>query len=507
MALTSLSCYLKPPPAQVNLIPDDDLIEYCRNERGKDVVGLYIVPDPSDASVTGETVTISLYKARRGRDEEVTQAQTEYTFTGPIASGGVLVEFNLRTITYDNTKRWPIIRRGNYYFKVEHTGGTTGPSSVSTESDDFRVTLYSVDRLDRDLLFGITRKANEERATRFQPSRITGVKVIEISPNHPAEEFSLRFIAENSPSTRRYLAWDNGEQVLLDTNPETGRNKSYILINHSRDDYIVVKVDPTLLPNVDTTEFLVVDQRIIERETIRNFIDDEIDRLEQSELYTPLEPALIVSDYSIRDMSPSAGSQGGPSTLPENYDYDIMANPISYYHESAGHWIGVNLPYGPPLHVDYFVGALENSRIVDIRTEWVHSSAARYIELVPFNQSLAYHFIGLIYTGTLRNVTGLPSMWRYRYWAGLRDETTPRDVLEVIGLRAAIKAAVVLGQAYRGGISSTSVSRDGVSISESYTSSAMYGIYSSSIEAFSKRLESLESKIKRRYFGINMAVV
>jgi len=65
----------------------------------------------------------------------------------------------------------------------------------------------------------------------------------------------------------------------------------------------------------------------------------------------------------------------------------------------------------------------------------------------------------------------------------------------------------VLGQMYRGGFSSQSISRDGVSESVGYTASVMYGIYSATCNDLNNRLKELLPQLKRKYFGLVLEVV
>jgi hypothetical protein len=65
----------------------------------------------------------------------------------------------------------------------------------------------------------------------------------------------------------------------------------------------------------------------------------------------------------------------------------------------------------------------------------------------------------------------------------------------------------VAGQAFRGGFASQSLSRDGVSESVSYTASAIYGIYSATIEDYTKFINREIKQIKGRYRGVNLIVM
>jgi len=501
MAITSFTIFYDPPEQRGTNLPFDGVVEFSRNERGSEIVKLTVIPD--DLSPVGETITIRLMKARRDRGEEVVQARKTYTFTAgntPVdPNTGVTFEYDLREIVYSAGKPFPVVRRGDYYFSVENDN-----ASVEEESSDFRVALMTTDRFEEEWLLGTTRRSNDDRSVRFQPSQITGVRVIEVSRNHPLDLFPLTLSYGGESSPNKFLSWGNGQTVKVDQVIPTGIHKQYILVSRDRSSYIIVQVDPRKLPSADTTEMLMVDRQLISRDSLRRWLDEEFDWLERDYMFVPIEPALVVSDYDLSSLTigPGSSSSQGVATLPANSDYDLKASPTSYYPPTAGHFLNLKVPYWRPLQWDYLVGSLENTRIVDVPVEFIHQGASGYINLIPFNQSLAYNFIGLMYVHALRGPVSLPSFWRYRYYAGIEDRTTPLPIIEVAGLRAAVKALAVLGQMFRGGFSSQSVSRDGVSESASYTASATFGIYSATIEEYKKRLKELEPQVKRRWFGV-----
>jgi hypothetical protein len=506
MALNGLTVYLYPPMYRGSGLPFDGIIEYSRNETDRNLVRLRIIPDPLDASVIGEELTIRVMKARRDRIEDVTQAEVVYTFTSIPTAAGAEVVFDLNRIVYSSDHPFPMMRRGNYFFKIEHTGGPTGPSAVSATSPDFRVALMTTDRFENEWLKGATRSSFDDRAVSIQPQRVTGVWVVYVSVNHPLDAVPLNLVIGAETPPKKFLSWGAGELIELDLSIPGGIQKQYTLIDRNRSDYVRVVVDPLLLPNTNTSERVIVENSLISRETLRRWLDAEADWLEQSFLYTPLEPALCVSDDSLASLNPSTGgAQVLP--LPQNFDYDLKGAPVTHFSATPGHWITLQVPFASPLVWDYLVGSLENARIIDVDPRWIHKCAARVIELVPYEQSLSFKYIGLVFTNSIWGPVELPSFWRYRYWAGIPEEKTPLELVEAIGLRAAIKALIVLGQMYRGGISSQSVNRDGVSETVSFTSSAMYGIYSATIEGYQKKIDMLLPQLKRKYFGIYIDVL
>jgi len=80
-------------------------------------------------------------------------------------------------------------------------------------------------------------------------------------------------------------------------------------------------------------------------------------------------------------------------------------------------------------------------------------------------------------------------------------------LLELIAKKAAMDILTIAGQAFRGGFSSSSISRDGVSESVSYTASATFGIYSATIEDYRKWIEANLVEFRGAFRGPNMIVV
>jgi hypothetical protein len=143
---------------------------------------------------------------------------------------------------------------------------------------------------------------------------------------------------------------------------------------------------------------------------------------------------------------------------------------------------------------------------VDIALEWLEISERNgLVQLVPFNQEVAFQFIGLVWVESMRGRVPLPNFWHFNAMAGLRQ--VDPVILEVLAKKAAVDALTVAGQAFRGGFASQSLSRDGVSESVSYTASAIYGIYSATIEDFTKFINREIKQIKGRYRGVNMIVL
>ena len=124
---------------------------------------------------------------------------------------------------------------------------------------------------------------------------------------------------------------------------------------------------------------------------------------------------------------------------------------------------------------------------------------------MPFNQEVAFNFIGLVWVESLRGPVPLPNFWNFSALVGHRK--TPKVLIELVAKKAAIDVLTIAGQAFRGGFSSQSVSRDGVSESVSYTASATFGIYSATIEDYRKWIEANIKELRGAFRGVNMVVL
>jgi hypothetical protein len=294
------------------------------------------------------------------------------------------------------------------------------------------------------------------------------------------------------------LSWDNGELV-----PILPAYKEYMLpAGGPGAEYITVKVDHNRLLSESKQEMLFIEEATLTDTTIRRYISDSLDHVENTLLQVYLEPTQIVTDIDPSKISYT----GNAGAIVINDDYDFIKNPITFYPRVPGQWIDIQFPYPSLLKVTQLYGAVANTRVVSINNEWIEiAEQSGYTQLVPFNTEIAFDFIGLVWVESLRSATPIPNFWHYNLTSGLRD--CPGDVLELVGKHAAIPILTAAGAAFRGGYSSQSISRDGISESVSYTSSAIYGIYSASIEDYRNWIREYLPAMKNRYRGPQMIVM
>lgn len=472
--------------------------EYSKFESDNAVIEVEISASGSieDAGATNENqLTIQLIKARRSRDVVVlTKTVNLATYygvsSGDISSTPAYVELDTR-LAISTTDSINLIRRGLYFVKVYVTNAT----SVSGNSSDFYINPITVDRMRRDWAFGLDLQSSDLRTFRIPPRQITGIKVKEVSRNHKLSWTPLTFHINGS---QKYLSWDGGSLV-----PITSSHKEYMLpASGPSSEYVIINADFNRLPSSDTSENLFVEEDKITDTTIRRYINDSIDHVENTLLQVYVEPTQIITDIDASKLTYTG--DGGSIVI--NEDYDFIKNPVSFYPRRPGQWIDIQFPYPSLLRVDQLYGAVANTRVIHINPEWIElAEQSGYVQLVPFNVELAFDFVGLIWVESLRSATPIPNFWHYNLLSGLRE--CPGDVLELIGKSAAIPILTTAGAAFRGGYSSQSISRDGVSESVSYTSSAIYGVYSASIEDYRNWIKENTPQIKNRYRGPQMIVM
>jgi hypothetical protein len=314
----------------------------------------------------------------------------------------------------------------------------------------------------------------------------------------------------------RTLSWNNGPVVSI-TAPGTyvlqegaaNLGPAGKLCSTSRgNNFICVRVTSlAALPTSSAVDALLVQNQKLDDSVLGKYIDETIDLIENSLLNVYIEPTNVVTERFPGEVVQFAAGVNSPIPIFTDADYDFIVSPLTYFvPQGSGAWVKIHTPFKQVLRVDSLFGAIANTRVIDIDLEWIEiSQNGGLIQLVPFNQEIAFNFLGLIWVNAIRGATEIPNFWRYNMMVGLRD--APGEIREWIGRLASIRALTFLAQAFNPGVGSQSLSRDGVSQSVSYINSQQFGIYTGTISAHQKWLEDNEAKIKARYRGPIWAVV
>lgn len=600
-----------------------DAEEYSRYETGRNTITATLTVS-GGAPYTAEQVYVDLVKARRSRDAVV--ATTTATFTNTADPQATVVEFFLPDIVDQDLIS--LIRHGKYFVKAT----SVSDDSITASTDDFDISIVTVERLKSDFLFGLDLSATEIREPKFQPQEITGVTIEELSKTHPLgvgnlgyvyneddtanatasigtgadgvvtitaegdlagsdgngytvsvlttagtqslsatvvgnelqvtlaatggvldvgantaglvataisllSDFSAvasgtgltEFAAAEGPfqfsggasTIIRQLNWNAGPLVSLT------RAGVYILLSGNGDgaggagcagaggalaigdgrEYICVRVTSTLLtPSSSVTEGILIDKKKMDDDSIRRYLCQATAWVEKDFLATYVEPTNVVTDRDPTTIQYSAGINA-PAPIFTDTDFDYIVSPLTYFvPRSQGKWVQIQTPYPQLLRVDSLFGAIANTRVIDIDLEWIeHSEQGGMIQLVPFNQEIAFDFIGLLWVNAIRGAAELPNFWHFNAIVGLREASC--DVQELIAKKAAIDALVMAGQALRPGLGSVSLSRDGVSESVSYINSATYGMFTGTINSYKEWIDDHGRELRAKYRGVTMVVV
>jgi len=478
-----------------------DQDEYSKFEEDRAIIEAEILVSGTVEVTDGTTstnskLTVEIVKGRRARDVVVLTKTIDVATYFSLSNGGTIssttpIYVNLDTRdAVGSTDAINLIRRGKYFVRAYQTADAKATATLLSESDDFNISIITVNRMRRDWLFGLDLQASDMRTFKYNPRSITGVKLLEVSRNHKLAMFPLKYTVDANDN--KFLSWDNGRLVPISTN-----HKEYMLpASGPSSEYITVKIDHKRLPTTSLAEELFIEEDRLDDTSIRRYINDSIDHVENTLVQVFLEPTQIVTDIDASKLTYT----GDDGTIVINEDYDFIKSPVSFYPRVPGEWISIQFPFPSLLKVDQLYGAVANTRVVHINYEWIEiSEPSGFTQLVPFNTELAFDYVGLIWVESLRSATPIPNFWHYNLVAGLRE--CPGDIIELIGRHAAIPILAAAGAAFRGGYSSQSISRDGISESVSYTSSAIYGIYSASIEDYRNWIRENLPAIKSRYRG------
>jgi hypothetical protein len=463
-----------------SLTATTDLPEYSANEvnEGRATIMVkYSAIGGSDMS--GEQLTLELIKARRTRDVAVYTSTITLTGTSD-PNSGILNIFLPDLVDSDQLY---LARRGRYLIRITSVSDT----NITIDSDEFLISIITAQQLRETYVHGISLEANDIPMVHSQPANVTGVEVMSVGPNHPLVFATLIYHYDDTNGIR-HLSWGGGPIVQISA-PGT----FLLRFDETTSEYISVRIkDLDDLPTTNQVDELLVERSKITDAMIQRFIEQSCDWWENDKIAVFLEPTNVVSNTDT-------------ANCPDQ-DWDVIVPAVSFYPSVPGHWIRVDFPWPWLLRVNNLYGQIADTRIINVDLSWVEiSELSGMCQLVPFNQEAAFSYLGVVWVGHLRKGIAVPNFWRFNIHAGLRK--VDGVVLEILGKKAAIDILTIAGQAFRGGFSSQSISRDGISESVSYTSSAIYGIYSATIEDFNKFINREIKNVRGRYRGHNMVVV
>lgn len=484
-------------PTSIEVITND--IEYSRYEADRSVITASVTLT-GGGTYTNEQVTVELVKARRSRDVAVAQATLTFNGAAPQSQD---VDFDIKAIV--DADLFNLVRRGQYFIRATSVSNPL----VTGASEDFAVRIMTVSKFRENYLFGLRLMSTDIKFVKQQPISITGVEIIEVPKTSSSGFGTLTHNYVSTPTVKHYLSWKGGPQVLISAPGKYilkagSTTPGGLCASSTSGDYIVVKIKSlALLPTETIMEELLIEEKSMSDSMLADYLEKAASWMENDLLHIYLEPTYLVTERDPTTIQYADPGYNQP--LFTIVDYDFIVTPLTYFPPKRGSWIAIYTPYSRILRVDSLYGALSNTRMLEIDLNWVQfTKVGGMIQLVPFNSSVAFTYLGLLWNGSLNNLAELPNFWHYAMLAGL-PEVTP-DLMDLMAKKAAIDILVILGAALRPGMGSVSISRDGVSQSYSLANSK-YGNFSGAIQAYKDWMEEEIPRFKSKYLGLVIAVV
>jgi len=449
--------------------------EFSRHEASRSLIKARIVPGPA-TELDATAVTVSLVRSAGN----VTIAEEAISFSGDV-SKGVVVSFDLSAFADENG--YSPVRRGEYSVQAQTEDG-----SVSVTAP-LLVSLITAEEMRKTFCFGAPMYSSEQLMVKKQPALVTGVEVLGASSGTRtgAKVLDYKAATETSPAT---LQWGGGAIV------EISETEATETLPDSRGEYIDVAIDYYELPDEDAAEGLYIDRDLLSDDAIRAEIARATAEVENELLMVFVEPTRIATEPFFS--SPEEGEY-----------FDAKVTPAPYYagafNQQAKAW-HVSLPLQQLLGIDTLTGYIGNTRALEVVSgHYSVNSIMGTVDVIPHDNQFSAVWLFHMEFKLFGLREYIADFWRYKGMAGLKE--TPPEVIKAIGCMAAIPLLTIAGQAYRAGFASESISKDGVSKSMSYTSSATYGIYSATIGQHEAWLKENKRALKRRYRGFTMTVL
>jgi len=459
---------------------------YSRYEAAYSVVRATITPTPA-TGIDGEQVRVDLVRTRLSGPDVL--ATRTITFGAGAPEPAQAVSFDLAGLMRDGyMAALRSYRTGDYSVVA-----TSLSDAAVTASARFTVTPMTPERMRREYLAGLPLTQIERQMPRQQPVNATGVTVVEVARLSLSGTGALIFTLAG-----KTLTWRGGAAVTLDpvapqtyTLPEGGAGTGYL----------VVEVDPAILPVGNTSDTLVLDYAVMTDESIVDQMLAEWDKWEHL-IGIRFEPTIIVT----------------PRLVATEPLYDAIEDGLTYYdHHRRDEWWHVKTPWHGLKRIDAMSGWMNQTKLMDIPETWrTHIERIGFVQLVPTSGApLMFAAPGIFpipYSnlGQLMPVRTLPHFWQFRVLAGL--DQIPPALMAHVAKRAALPILAQAAQSrFPSGTTSYSLSRDGVS--ESQSVQAM-GIFKGAMDRYAADTglmpdgtDTAVHKLQQLYRGILMQVL
>lgn len=405
---------------------------------------------------------------------------------GVVATGSVSWTSPLQTLIVDlnsfqDIDGFNFATSGDYLFRVS-SGSSVGVAP-------FYLALISVDEFKRRWIYGVSLEASDLLSPVVPLRLLTGVTYLDSSKDVQPGAFSLLFTpaAGILPAT---ISADGGAAVPI----MASGIQDIVLIVSCETGWIKLRINPALLPGLVTSEFLFLDRTKMDDHSLRQFIQTAATYVE-SFMHFALEPRIAMTNILWQATSmPFADMLTSPVSWTVPYNFDS--------------WLNFHIPLRRLLKV-YDIRGYFNTSLSTIipADQWeTHDEYTGVVTFIPKSggalvtwQTVQATFMQFMFARDI-----VQEFWHYKVAHGLRNLSTPehRPLLEAIAKKAAVDVLLQAGSALKAGISSESVSRDGVSESTSYTQSAMYGLYAHITMPYQDWLDENLPRFKRRIGGV-----
>jgi hypothetical protein len=455
-----------------------DRPEYSRFESGRSVIRARVIPTP--ATAPADTVTVNLCRFSGHVMKSVT-----LDFSAGNFPNGAVAEFDLKQIV-DQFGLCTVIS-GDYYLEAVNAAET-----IRSAKCPARVSLITVEEMKSLYCMGLPMRSGDVLKPRKQPRVVTGVMIQNVSQGTVPGLYPLAF-NKGAGSAANTLVWgDGGLTVELDQGIT-----DEILVDQDGN-YTEVLIDHFGLPASDVSESILIDEETLSDEAIRTQIAHAAKEIESRLGGTWLEPTRIATEPYFLD--PAQGQQQ------EAFPYfDARGQEAAFYRsevftERAKTW-HISFPYKWVQQVPYMCGFFGNTQSLTLNAVCKVNRIMGTVDFLPDNTTYSYilTFFAQLDMWGIRDY--IASFWRYKAIVGLPE--VDGDLLKVIGYTAAIPLLTTAGNAYRGGKSSESISKDGVSRSASYGQ----GPYGMAIKECNDWLKSNGSRVISRIKGFTQTIL
>lgn len=191
---------------------------------------------------------------------------------------------------------------------------------------------------------------------------------------------------------------------------------------------------------------------------------------------------------------------------------DIAIPPIDY--EMGNLYAFIKLPHHHILSIDRVDGYIGGNRVITWNVNWYAQTWDRHcgsIQMVPMLGSIAYQNVSteVDWIGLYGWPEFMPGFWHVDYTIGWPESIRPIPdlILKYIGQYATIQLLPIIADAITQGVSSNSISMDGISVSKSRPTSGENHIFSAKSMQYKKSNDEIILELRQSEIPMTIEVV